>query len=111
MKSSNRLLLSCAAVALILLVAWSWHERSRHANSARRPAGAPFLPPAKTALAGKQAQPVVPLLSSPPSFSEPVAPAAVSPIVAFNSWGEKFLATAPEHRAGLLAEGEQLANA
>src|SRR5712692_7023566 len=111
MKSSNRLLSSCAAVALMFVVAWAWHGRSRGVNSARRPAAAPSLPAVKNALAGKRTQPVVALLSSPPTLSVPAAPVAVAPVAAFNSWTEKFLATAPEHRAGSLAEGEQLAKA
>src|SRR6266849_3349429 len=107
MKTSNRLLLSCAAVALILAVAWSWHGRSRRVNSAQRPGdAAPALAAAKNALAGKRTQPVVPLLSSPPTLAVPAAPAAVSPVNAFNSWMEKYLAAAPEHKAGSLAEGE-----
>src|SRR5437899_4971878 len=110
MKSSNRLLLSCAAVALILAVAWSWHGRSQRVNSTRRPAVAALsLPVAKNALVGKRTQPIVPLLSSPSASAVPTASVAVSPIAAFNAWAEKFLAAAPERRAGSLAEGEQLA--
>jgi len=112
MKRSNRLFLSCAAVALILAVAWSWHGRSRRVNSARRPAvAAPSLLAAKNALVGKRTQPIVPLLSSPPTSSVPAAPVAISPIAAFNAWAEKYLTAAPEHRANSLAEGEQLAEA
>jgi len=111
MKTSNRLLLSCAAVALILVLAWSWQSRGRRDDTARRPAAAPSLPAAKNTLAAKQARPVVPLLSSPPTLSAPAAPVAVSPIAAFNSWSEKFLAATPEQKAGSLAEGEQLAKA
>src|SRR5260370_40683358 len=112
MKRSNRLFLSCAAVALILAVAWSWHGRSRRADPARRPAAAaPSLLAAKNALAGKRTQPIVPLLSAPSASSVPAAPVALSPIAVFNAWAEKYLAAAPEHSAGSLAAGEQLAPA
>src|SRR5689334_3193776 len=106
MKKPSLLLISVTAVALFLLLVFSGRHARREERQSVRPSER------QSVRASAEGRPqhldgVTNALTLPPSHA-PAAPNAPTALAAFNDWVDAYLAAAPDTKAGLTSNGEQL---